>query len=115
MLTYGSKILREHFTLDTLRNHSSFSKEGVSLLGISEAAESIGFRASGVKLTYEQIINDAQLPCIIHWRQNHFVVLTPQPNLRLGRKQIQIADPAKQTITTVSKKDFLQKRNDKLQ
>ncbi len=96
----------KHFSQDTLRQQSGFSKEGVSLLGISEAAESIGFRASGVKLTFEQLINDAQLPCILHWSQNHFVVIPRQP--RKFNNSILIADPAKQSVTKGSKKDFLQ-------
>jgi len=102
-----AKYYGKYFSLDSLRHLSSFSKGGVSLLGISEAAEAIGFRASGVKLTFEQLINDAQLPCIVHWNQNHFVVLTPEPALRMRRGGISIADPAKDYVTKVSKKDFL--------
>ncbi len=101
-----AKYYGKHFSLDSLRQNSSFSKQGVSLLGISEAAEAIGFRASGVKLTFEQLINDAQLPCIVHWNQNHFVVLTPHAFLR-KRTEVSIADPAKDYVTKVSKKDFL--------
>jgi ATP-binding cassette, subfamily B, bacterial len=65
----------KHFTLDTLRHKSQFSKEGVSLLGISDAAETIGFRTRGVQLSFEELIKEAPKPCIIHWDQQHFVVL----------------------------------------
>ena len=63
------------YSLQSLRDLSQIGKEGVSLLGISEAAEKIGFRTIGVKVGLEQLIADAPLPCILHWDQNHFVVL----------------------------------------
>lgn len=63
------------FTLQTLRDRSQFGKEGVSLLGIAQAAESIGFRALGAKVPFEALVADAPLPCIVHWQQKHFVVV----------------------------------------
>ena len=50
-----AKHYGKHFNLETLRQHSGFSREGVSLHGISEAAESLGFRAMGVKLNFQQL------------------------------------------------------------
>ena len=44
------------------------------MLGISEAAESIGFRTRGYRLTWEQLRDEVPLPCIVHWNQRHFVV-----------------------------------------
>lgn len=101
-----AKYYGKYFSLDTLRQQSGLSKDGVSLLGISEAAEAVGFRTSGVKLTFEQLMNDATLPCILHWSQNHFVVIPPQPHKAHGH--ILIADPAKDGVTKIAKKDFLQ-------
>ena len=63
------------YNLETLRNRSSIGREGVSMLGISDAAESIGFRTMGVRVSIEKLIEDVTLPCIIHWKQTHFVVL----------------------------------------
>ena len=100
-----AKYYGRHLSLDALRRQSGFSKEGVSLLGVSEAAETIGFRASGVKLSFEQLMVSATLPCILHWRQNHFVVLPPQTGK--FNRHIVIADPANPGITKISKKDFL--------
>ena len=45
------------------------------MLGISDAAESIGFRTRGYRLTWEQLRDEVPLPCIVHWRQRHFVVV----------------------------------------
>ena len=98
-------------SLDYLREKSQYGRAGVSLLGVAEAAESIGFRAVGAKLTMEQLINDAPLPAIIHWNQGHFVVLykiSPLNPLKgtllnspfRGRGvQFSIADPAAGLLT----------------
>ncbi|MEN9522987.1 MAG: hypothetical protein RL065_1364 [Bacteroidota bacterium] len=68
--SYGKNI-----SINKLRELCELNREGVSLLGISKAAEAIGFRSLGVKIDVEKLINDAPLPCILHWNQNHFVVL----------------------------------------
>ena len=86
---YGRSI-----PLDYLRNKSQYGKEGVSMLGLADAAESIGLKSVGAKLTIEQLINDAPLPAIIHWDQYHFVVLTPGST----KNNFIIADPAKGLI-----------------
>lgn len=63
------------FSLSRLQEQCHTGHLGVSMLGISDAAESIGFRTLGVKLTFGQLCEEAPLPCILHWNQNHFVVL----------------------------------------
>lgn len=103
-----AKYYGKHYNSDGLRQVAGFSKEGVSLLGISQAAEDIGFRTRGVQLSFQQLTKDAQLPCILHWGQNHFVVFPPFSSRWKSRKNISIADPAK-GIFTLSKNDFLQK------
>jgi ATP-binding cassette subfamily B protein len=70
-----AKHYGRHYTLQNLREKSFITREGVSMLGISDAAESIGMHTVGVKITLEQLIHEAPLPCILHWNQNHFVVL----------------------------------------
>ena len=74
------------------------------MLGLADAAESIGLKSAGAKLTFEQLINDAPLPAIIHWEQYHFVVLTPQSS----KNKLVIADPAKGLIT-LNKDEFLKR------
>jgi ATP-binding cassette subfamily B protein len=63
------------YSLDYLRANSYITRQGVNLLGLSEAAEKIGFRTLSVKLTFDQLIDEVPLPCILHWNQEHFVVL----------------------------------------
>lgn len=86
------------YSLQTLRTHSFITREGVSMLGISDAAESIGFRTSGVRISLEQLKKDVPLPCVLHWNQNHFVVCYGIQKKRSGWFY-QIADPASQLVT----------------
>jgi len=78
-----------HLQLDMLRTHSGFDREGVSMLGISHAAEKIGFQTRAVQVTFRQLITEVPTPCILHWNQNHFVVLTPASN----KNKLVIGDP----------------------
>lgn len=65
----------KYYELDRLRNMCNITNEGVSLYGISVAAEMIGFKTVGTQLTLYELSESKQLPCIIYWNQNHFVVL----------------------------------------
>ena len=69
-----AKYYGRNYSLQYLRERSFITREGVSMLGISDATEAIGFRTIGV-ISLEQLKNDVPLPCILHWNQNHFVVL----------------------------------------
>ena len=90
------------YSLQTLRERSFITREGVSMLGISDAAESIGFRTLAVRITLKQLREDVPLPCILHWNQNHFVVCY---DIRKKRKgwQYCIADPASQLVDYTEK------------
>jgi ATP-binding cassette, subfamily B, bacterial len=98
------KHYKKNISIQILRDKTQIGKEGVNLLGISEAAESIGFRTSSVRVTYEELYKDALLPAILHWDQNHFVVAIPQ---KTKGKKFTVADPAK-GIITYTKEEFLQ-------
>lgn len=100
-----SKYYGKYFSLQRLRDLCHITKNGVSLLGISDAAESIGFRTVGVKLTWEQLKDDAQLPCIIHWNQSHFIVVNAIKQKRNGNFVI-VSDPAG-GILKYKQEDFL--------
>jgi ATP-binding cassette subfamily B protein len=70
-----AKFYGKSYTLQSLRSRSFITKSGVSMLGISDAAESIGFRTRGYRLSWEQLRDEVPLPCIVHWNQRHFVVV----------------------------------------
>ncbi len=78
-----------HFSAEFLREKSYITREGVSLLGVSDAAETIGMRSMGVKITFEQLKKEAPLPCIVHWDQAHFVVV-----YKFKKGKVYVADPA---------------------
>ena len=80
------------FSLEGLREKSLITREGVSMLGLSEAAEHIGFRTTGVKTSFDDL-KEAPLPCIVHWNQRHFVVVY-DIKTKKGIDTIWIADPA---------------------
>ncbi len=82
-----------HYSLQSLRERCHITREGVSLLGISDAAETIGLRTTGVKIAWEQLRDEATLPCIVHWNQQHFVVVYRIARRR-GRWWVWVSDPA---------------------
>lgn len=90
------------YALQYLRDHSFLSREGVSLLGISEAAQKIGLQTACVKLNIQDL-SEVPLPCILHWNQNHFVVLKKTRKLlsltRNEERSYKIADPAQGVIS----------------
>ena len=82
------KFYGKNYSLDSLRKKSYITREGASLLGLSEAAESIGFKTLGVRASFKTLC-EAPLPCIVHWRQNHFVVVYDIKISRSDRKQLE--------------------------
>lgn len=95
-----AKHYGRHYSLETLRQKCFIGRSGVSLLGISEAAESIGFRTIGVHISFEQLA-EAPLPCIVHWKQNHFVVVYDIKAHKRGNEYegtVFVADPGQGKI-----------------
>jgi len=99
-----AKYFGRHYNLETLRNLTWKTREGVSLLTISDAAEKIGFRTQGVRLTIDKL-PEIPLPAILHWNQNHFVVLYKIKKNRKGAVYY-ISDPA-HGLVEYNEKDFL--------
>ena len=86
---YGKK-----YSLKYLREKSFLSREGVSILGISEAAKTIGFESSSLKISYTHLIANKIPPSIIYWNKNHFVVLQKvSKNIVTKKYYFHIADP----------------------
>lgn len=70
--------------IEQIREDCALGREGVSLLGISKAAEKMGLHSLGGRITFETLATEAPLPCIAHWDQNHFVVVYRVKKLRAG-------------------------------
>ncbi|RFZ85218.1 peptidase domain-containing ABC transporter [Mucilaginibacter terrenus] len=94
-----AKYYRRDISLGVLRNYCQINKDGVNLLGISEAAEKIGFRSLSLRLKPEQL-KTADLPCILHWKNNHFVVL-----YKIRNDQYYLSDPSG-GLVTLNQVDF---------
>lgn len=95
---YGKAV-----SLQYLRQKCQIQKQGVSLLGISDAAELMGFKTLAAKIDYSILSKDVVLPAIVHWNQNHFVVV-----FDISSKSVSIADPAR-GIIKIKKDDFIRK------
>jgi ATP-binding cassette, subfamily B, bacterial len=89
------------FSIEKLRELTEIGKEGVNILGISDAAEKIGFRTQAVQLSLSDLKNNIKLPCILHWSQNHFVVL-----YKIKRNAFYVADPGK-SLLKYTEKEFV--------
>jgi ATP-binding cassette, subfamily B, bacterial len=82
------------FSLESLRKRCYITREGVSFLGLSEAADSLGFRTIGVKIPFDMLTENVPLPCIVYWRQKHFIVV-----YKIGKDKIWVADPGVGLVT----------------
>lgn len=83
----------KNYTTDELSHFCFATAEGVSLLAISQAADLLGLHTVCGKAKIEQLLR-AQLPCILHWNQNHFVVLY-QVRKKNKKNIFCVADPGK--------------------
>jgi len=84
-----SAFYRKSFSLETIRRKCFITREGVSFLGLSEAADSLGFKTLGVKIPLEMLEENVPLPSIVHWRQRHFIVV-----YKIRKGTVWAADPA---------------------
>lgn len=93
--------------LQTIRQLSETTREGSSLLGLSDAAEKIGFRTLGVKINFETLVEEVPLPCIVHWNKQHFVVVYDIKAVSgSSNYQVRISDPSYGLIT-YTKEEFI--------
>jgi ATP-binding cassette subfamily B protein len=83
-----ARFYNKSIPLQTIRDKCQITREGVNLLGISDAAEMLHFRTQCVKVSLEVLKEEIPLPAIIHWNQNHFIVL-----YKIKRGKFYVADP----------------------
>ena len=95
-----SKNHGKTINIQELRDFSETTREGSNLLFLSDAAEKIGFRTLGVKLNLKRL-EEAPLPCILHWNNNHYVVL-----YKIKKENYFISDPGFGLIE-YNQKDFI--------
>ena len=81
---YGKKV-----DIHSLRDFCHINKNGVNFADMIDAAEQLNFETVPVKLTMDQLLNDAPKPCILHWKDNHYVVFLGTT----AKGQVVVADP----------------------
>jgi len=97
--------LAEHYGLSSsvaaIRDLAGTDQDGTTLLGLAEAADSIGLLATGFSADIEAL-HELTLPAIAHWGENHYVVVW-----ELNGKSVAIGDPA-EGLKTISVTEFQQ-------
>ncbi|WP_312752614.1 peptidase domain-containing ABC transporter [Epilithonimonas hominis] len=97
-----SKFYGKTIPLQQIRNLSETTREGSSLLGLSDAAEKIGLKSLGVQVDFKTLVEEVPLPCIVHWNKVHFVVV-----YKIDKAgTVYISDPSYGLIT-YNKEDFI--------
>jgi ATP-binding cassette, subfamily B, bacterial len=100
------RIISRHYgrsiSLQQIRGLSETTREGSSLLGLSDAAEDLGLRSMGVQVDFNTLAQEVPLPCIVHWNKNHFVVVY---KIDKGNR-VYISDPSYGLIT-YSREEFI--------
>ncbi len=89
-----AKYYGKYYSLQYLRDLCGITREGVSFLDISYASEKIGLRSLSVKATLQDLIHKVRLPCIIHWNDDHFIIV-----YKVTANKIYVSDPAKGLLT----------------
>ena len=97
-----SKFYGKTISLQQIRHLSETTREGSSLLGLSDAAEELGFKSLGVQIDFKTLVEDVPLPCIVHWNKVHFVVVYKIDKT----EKIYISDPSYGLIT-YTKDEFI--------
>jgi ATP-binding cassette, subfamily B, bacterial len=97
-----SRYYGKYYSLEYLRELTFVDRQGVSLLGISDAAEAIGFHTLGVRISYERLLDNIPVPAIAFWRQSHFIVV-----YKANKKFVWVGDPAATRVFKITKEEFL--------
>ncbi|WP_346883716.1 peptidase domain-containing ABC transporter [uncultured Algibacter sp.] len=84
-----SQFHGKYYTIDTLKNYCNINKLGTSLYGLNDASEKIGLHSLPVSLPFNELRDDVPLPCIAHWKENHFIVIYD-----INKKKVICGDPA---------------------
>lgn len=94
-----AKYFGRYYNLAFLREQCYLTKDGVSMQGIASAAEHIGMESLPIKLSVDTLVEQQISPCILHWNENHFVVLYQIKRKWNGQLLFKIADPRHGLIT----------------
>ena len=104
-LAMVAKYYGKTCSVQKLRDMCYATNAGVRMLCISDAAEKLGFKTIGIRVGFEEMVENAPLPCIVHWKQVHFVVVYSLPissktgDIQMLGGKVLVADPSRGLIT----------------
>lgn len=84
-----AKFYGKHISIEKLRQLSQNNRTGANLIGLSEAAEEVGFKTLSIRIPFDKLVQSVPLPCIAYWERRHFVVI-----YKITSKYVYISDPA---------------------
>lgn len=82
------KYYKRFYEMEYLRDICGIKKEGISVYDFIKASEKIGLKSQAYKLSYWKFRNEIPLPCVVHWRNHHFIVV-----YKITPKYIYASDP----------------------
>ena len=82
------KYYKRFYEMEYLRDICGIKKEGISVYDFIKASEKIGLKSQAYKLSYWKFRNEIPLPCVVHWRNHHFIVV-----YKITSKYIYASDP----------------------
>lgn len=95
------KYYGKTYSLQFMRDYCQVTRDGVSLKSISKSAEKLGFKTFPARISFDTLVREMPLPCIVHWTKNHFVIV-----YKISKGYVYVADPARNLIK-YQKEDFL--------
>ncbi|MBB4807116.1 ATP-binding cassette subfamily B protein [Chryseobacterium defluvii] len=100
------KMISKHYGIDISNSNSALSesnllKQGITISDLNYTSEKLGYKPLVIKLNFEDVLENAPLPAIFFWNQNHFVVV-----YKITQEKVYVADPAFGK-TVYSKNEFL--------
>ena len=96
-----SKYYDKNISIQYLRKLAETTRAGSSMLGLSDAAEKIGYRSLGVKVSYNKMVEESLFPTICHWNKNHFIII-----YEIKKDVVYVSDPAI-GLLKYKKEDFI--------
>ena len=96
-----SKYYGKSISIEYLRKLAETTRAGSSMLGLSNAAEKIGYRSLGVKVSYKKLVDEGLFPTICHWNKKHYTII-----YNIKKDVVYVSDPAI-GLLKYKKEDFI--------
>ncbi len=98
-----AKFYGKYFSAQHIRLLVDTSIIGTNLKNLAKSAETLGFKSLCVRIEYSTLSKSIDLPCVVHWNQNHFIVV-----YKFVKDMVIVGDPA-HGIIKITEREFLSK------